>query len=107
MSELNKQLTFLSQEEEVFKNPQECTSERMIQSLKVYIDGVFAGSLPLEAPKNLTVKGKWAIGRNEEFPGERIYEGYMDNVKIFGEALTESEVSAIYKSEKQSHNSTP
>ncbi|UZR96965.1 GH92 family glycosyl hydrolase [Chondrinema litorale] len=75
--------------------------------LKVYIDGVFAGSLPLEAPKNLTVKGKWAVGRNEEFPGERIYEGYMDIVKIFGEALTEIQVSDIYKSEKQNHKSAP
>jgi putative alpha-1,2-mannosidase len=61
-------------------------------TLKLYIDGIESGSMNINSPVNLSYKGKWMIGRNEEFPGERFFHGAVKHFKIFTEALTGSEI---------------
>jgi len=69
-------------------------------SLKVYIDGALKGTTRLPDRINLSVPNKWTIGRNEEFPGQRIFDGYMDHIKIFAAPLSANEIMAIMKKEK-------
>jgi putative alpha-1,2-mannosidase len=61
-------------------------------SLKLYIDGNLKGTSQLSANVNLSNINKWTLGRNEEFPSVRIFNGYIDNVKIFAVPLTEEEI---------------
>jgi putative alpha-1,2-mannosidase len=62
------------------------------KSLRLYIDGQLKASTVLEDTVNLSVTNKWNIGRNEEFPSARIFNGYMDKVKVFAAPLSEKEV---------------
>lgn len=57
------------------------------QGLKIYIDGVLKGETKLDDPVNLSVGNKWTIGRNEEFPGTRIFKGYIQQAKIFSDPI--------------------
>ncbi|KIC94616.1 GH92 family glycosyl hydrolase [Flavihumibacter solisilvae] len=61
-------------------------------SLQVYIDGKLMGKTTLADPVNLSVTSKWNVGRNEEFPNERIFHGYMNRIKVFTAPLTETEI---------------
>jgi hypothetical protein len=65
------------------------------KSLKVYIDGQLKNTVQLQDRVNLSVPNKFVIGRNEEFPGQRIFDGYVDHVKVFGAPLTDDEISEI------------
>lgn len=65
--------------------------------LKIYIDGKEAGNLYVGDKVNLSSPGKWNIGRNEEFPNERIFNGYIDHFKVFVEPLTSSEIEKEMK----------
>jgi hypothetical protein len=67
-------------------------------SLRVYIDGKLAGTTNLGVPVNLSVTAKWTLGRNEEFPSERIFTGFMDQVGIFSSALPAEEIKTIVDS---------
>jgi putative alpha-1,2-mannosidase len=67
---------------------------------RLYIDGVLKGTTRLQDAINLSAPNKWTIGRNEEFPGQRIFDGYMDHIKIFSANLSANEISAIVKKEK-------
>jgi putative alpha-1,2-mannosidase len=67
---------------------------------KLYIDGVLKGITRLQDHINLSAPNKWTIGRNEEFPGQRIFDGYMDHIKIFAAPLSANEILAIVKKEK-------
>jgi len=62
------------------------------RSLKIYIDGKVAGTTVLENKVNLSNINKWNLGRNEEFPLQRIFNGYMDKVKVFVQPLSESDI---------------
>lgn len=62
------------------------------KSLKLYIDGQLKASTHLSASANLSVTNRWNIGRNEEFPSSRIFNGYMDKIKVFAAPLSEEEV---------------
>ncbi|SFW65996.1 alpha-1,2-mannosidase, putative [Chitinophaga sancti] len=57
------------------------------QRLKIYIDGVLKGETKLDEPVNLSVGHKWTLGRNEEFPGTRIFKGYIEQAKIFSDPI--------------------
>ncbi|MCR8556598.1 GH92 family glycosyl hydrolase [Mucilaginibacter sp. BJC16-A38] len=70
------------------------------KTLSLYIDGVLAGHTMMEITANLSVSNKWTLGRNEEFPSERIYHGYMDKVKVFKAPLTAEEIHAIFVAEQ-------
>lgn len=61
-------------------------------SLKVYIDGEVKGTTQLRKATNLSNISKWTIGRNQEFPDQRIFAGYIDKVKVFAAALSNQEV---------------
>jgi hypothetical protein len=73
-----------------------CTGNK----LYLYIDGLLTGTADVEGTVNLSVKNKWTLGRNEEFPSERIYHGYINNVKIYETALTADELKLIVKKER-------
>ena len=66
--------------------------------LRVYIDGMEKGMSKVDGRVNLSVTNKWTLGRNEEFPGQRVFHGYIDGVKIFAEALTAGEITYLFQS---------
>jgi len=68
-------------------------------SLKIYIDGKEIGNIYINKPANLSSGGIWTVGRNYEFPGERIFNGLVDHIKIFSEPLTPSEIEKEMKRE--------
>jgi len=67
------------------------------EKLKVYIDGVLKGSADVDGRPNLTVESKWVLGRNEEFPGQRAFNGYIDKAKVFAEPLTDGQIATLSK----------
>jgi len=71
------------------------------QILLLYIDGILKGSVKLETKANLSVLNKWTLGRNEEFPSERIFHGYIDKVKVFEAPLSGEEVIGIFRNEQK------
>jgi len=70
------------------------------KTLYVYIDGLLKGTTVTDQTANLSVNNKWVLGRNEEFPSERIFHGYVNNVKIFKDALSKEEVFAAFDDDK-------
>jgi putative alpha-1,2-mannosidase len=75
--------------------------------LSVYIDGKLAGTSTAEGPVNLSVANKWQIGRNEEFPSERIFHGYMDGIKVFAQPLSATGILDIFNKEQASYKNQP
>ncbi|MCC8408207.1 GH92 family glycosyl hydrolase [Mucilaginibacter sp. UR6-1] len=71
------------------------------KKLELYIDGILSGTAETEESADLSNTSKWVLGRNEEFPGERIFHGQMDKVKIYKTPLTAAEISNIYKQERR------
>ncbi len=71
------------------------------KKLYVYIDSLLAGTTLLEVSADLSVNNKWTLGRNEEFPSERVFHGFMDRVKVFKAALSADDIKNIVSSEKQ------
>ncbi len=69
-------------------------------SLKFYIDGELMQSAQLDNLVSLVSNANWNLGRNEEFPGNRIFIGKMDGVKIFAAALSKEEITEIINNEK-------
>lgn len=63
--------------------------------LRIYIDGVERGMSKVDGVVNLSTSNRWTLGRNEEFPGQRVFNGYIDGVKIFSEALTADEIRRV------------
>ena len=64
-------------------------------SLRIYIDGVLKATTRLDGPVNLSITNKWTLGRNEEFPNARIFDGYMDQVKVFAAPLSTQEIIRV------------
>jgi len=64
-------------------------------TLLLYIDGRLAGRSVVDGVVNLSVTNKWVLGRNEEFPGERIFEGRVRDAKVYAAALGEAEIRAL------------
>jgi hypothetical protein len=75
-----------------------CTGNK----LYLYIDGALAGTTNLDVTVDLSVGNKWVLGRNEEFPSERIFHGYINKVKIFKSPLMAAEIQAIFSAEQHS-----
>jgi len=69
------------------------------KNFRVYIDGELRNTVKLNDRVNLSVSNKFIIGRNEEFPGQRIFDGYVDHVKVFAAPLTDDEISEIVNRE--------
>ncbi|MEZ2338065.1 GH92 family glycosyl hydrolase [Mucilaginibacter sp. RCC_168] len=75
--------------------------------LSVYIDGKLVGTSTVEGPVNLSVDNRWQLGRNEEFPSERIFHGYMDGIKIFAQPLSSVEIQDIFNKEQSDYKNQP
>jgi len=71
------------------------------KTLYVYIDGVLKGTTVMDEPANLSANNKWVLGRNDEFPSERQFEGYIGNSRIFKEALSAEEVFTEFSRDKE------
>jgi hypothetical protein len=71
--------------------------------LKLYIDGKLMETVTPDNNASLFSKANWNLGRNEEFPGKRIFNGKMDGVKIFAVALSPNEIAEIVDKEKQKY----
>lgn len=71
--------------------------------LKLYIDGELKGTSTVDGRVNLSVTNKWTLGRNEEFPGQRVFIGYLDQAKVFTEPLTGEEIRHLYQSSGAPH----
>ncbi len=70
------------------------------KSLKFYLDGELKGKTELARMTPLASEGKWMLGRNEEFPGERVFHGKIDGVKIIAAALSPEEIQNLMNSKK-------
>ncbi|GGA91877.1 GH92 family glycosyl hydrolase [Puia dinghuensis] len=68
-----------------------CTGD----GLKVYIDGELKGRTRVAERVNLSVANRWVLGRNEEFPGERVFKGLLDKVQVWAEALNDGAIRAL------------
>jgi len=71
--------------------------------LKIYIDGKLMETVTPDNNASLFSKANWNLGRNEEFPGKRIFNGKMYEVKIFAVALSPNEIAEIVDNEKQKY----
>jgi len=72
-----------------------------VDGLRVYIDGEQKGFTPLEKSVHLFGgDNSWIIGRNEEFPGQRIFVGNVRRPRIFQEALSGEDILTIYRKER-------
>lgn len=69
--------------------------------LWLYIDGKLSATSKVDGTVNLSVNNTWQIGRNEEFPSERIFHGYMDKVKIYEQALSADDIAVIVNRERE------
>lgn len=69
-------------------------------SLKLYVDGKLVASTDVSKETTLVNNSNWNIGRNEEFPGERIFSGSINGIKIFASALNEKEINEIRNQSK-------
>ncbi|MEO7215570.1 GH92 family glycosyl hydrolase [Mucilaginibacter sp.] len=67
--------------------------------LSVYIDGVLKGTTVTDEAVNLSNTNRWTLGRNEEFPAERVYHGYINRAMVYKEALSGDDISKLYKSQ--------
>jgi hypothetical protein len=76
-------------------------------TLFVYIDGKLSGTSAVEGTVSLSTPNKWQIGRNEEFPSERVFHGYMDNIKVYAQPLSADEVMAIFNKERAGFEDHP
>jgi putative alpha-1,2-mannosidase len=70
-------------------------------TLRFYIDGKLVQTETLENNASLFSHTNWNLGRNEEFPGKRIFTGKMDGVKIFAAALSQDEIIEFVNTEKK------
>jgi len=68
--------------------------------LWLYVDGKLSAAAKMDGAVNLSADSKWQIGRNEEFPSERVFHGYMDRIKIFEQPLTADEINNIAVEER-------
>jgi putative alpha-1,2-mannosidase len=71
------------------------------KKLELFIDGKLAETVVLDEAANLSNTNRWFLGQNEEFPGERIFHGRLNLVKIFKTALTPAEIEAVFNSEQK------
>jgi putative alpha-1,2-mannosidase len=69
--------------------------------LRVYIDGELKGFTPLEKSVHLFGgDNSWIIGRNDEFPGQRIFVGSARRPRIYQEVLSGEDILSIYRTER-------
>lgn len=71
------------------------------KTLYVYIDGLLKGTTIIGQAVNLSVNNPWVLGRNDEFPSERVFDGYIGNAKIFKEALSGEEIFSLFNEDKK------
>ena len=69
--------------------------------LKLYIDGTESGSITMDQSAKLSCHARWMIGRNEEFPDQRFFNGFVNHFRIFVEPLTGTEIKSEMLRDRQ------
>ena len=67
------------------------------RKLQLFIDGELKAETEVPPVETLQSSAGWVIGRNEEFPGERIFHGQVEQVRLFTAPLTAEEIAALYR----------
>ncbi len=70
-------------------------------TLKLFLDGNLIASTEVNKQADLKNNANWNVGQNEEFPGQRIFYGQADGIKIFASALSEKQIKAIVNKENR------
>jgi len=70
------------------------------KNLYLYIDGVLKERLAVAPDVSLANNNRWQLGQNEEFPGERIYQGLAKKVMVFAESLSSAEIAQVADGER-------
>lgn len=70
-------------------------------SLQLFIDGALQCQIHLRQTALKNPPSRWHIGRNEEFPDQRIFNGKIRHVKLFKEALGLREIHEVFHNERQ------
>lgn len=65
-------------------------------TLFLYIDGILKSTTVMEDVVDLSNNNKWTFGRNEEFPSQRIYHGYIDGIKIYKQPLSQEDILKVF-----------
>lgn len=65
------------------------------KNLYLYVDGQLKASQAVAPDISLANTNRWQLGQNEEFPGERIYQGLAKKVMVFTENLSAAEIAAM------------
>ncbi|MDR3262578.1 MAG: GH92 family glycosyl hydrolase [Tannerella sp.] len=73
------------------------------QTLKLYLNGELRQTLPVEGGMRST-EIPWNLGRNAEMPYSRRYKGWLDEVRIYKDALTDEAVRNLYKAFRDIEN---
>lgn len=71
--------------------------------LTLYIDGKVAGAAKVDGTANLSNTSTWQIGRNEEFPSERVFHGQMDLIKVYEQPLSAKDIAGLFEVEKSKY----
>ena len=66
---------------------------------KIYRDGQLVNSIPVSGDIKYNFPNSMWIGRYHDDNEDYYFHGYIDEVRIYGTALTENEVFALYESE--------
>lgn len=69
--------------------------------LRLYIDGELQCEKTLRSTALKNPPSRWHIGRNEEFPDQRIFNGKIRYVKLFHESLEIKEILEVYNDERK------
>jgi VCBS repeat-containing protein len=64
-------------------------------TLRLYLDGVEVGSMPLSGAVDTDPTVPVAVGNQPPGAGDRFFDGLLDDVRILQRALSESEIAAI------------
>ncbi len=70
-------------------------------SCRVYFDGVLKGTLPYDANLDYSIGRKWQIGRLLFIGQTQYFTGLVDDIRIYGRALPESELLQLYRFESR------
>ena len=65
--------------------------------LHAYVNGEFVDSVEMEAEKGVLTDYPFVIGTRGDGLGDRIFDGFIDDARIYNRALSEDEIGSLYE----------